>query len=207
MEGPKTALDNFLAKFNEALMFLDENTSVTKIADNQYTRGGLSEDTIFTDLRSQLFTAFSDQYTDSGGSYESMYEIGLSLDDNLNATISDSTKLENALNNNLDSVKSLLDKVMGAVDSQLGRFTGIEPSGYVHTTTPFDSTGYIRNAIKGFDGQIFQIGIDTKDMNVRLDTKQASLVAQYAEMQAQLLSLQYMQQTWSSIYGSMSRLF
>ena len=198
MEGPKTALNSFLTKFNEAVMFLDENTSVTKIADGQYTRGGLAEDTIFSDLRSQLFTAFSDQYTDSGGSYESMYEIGLSLDHNLNATISDSTKLENALNNNLDSVKSLLDKVMGAVDSQLGRFTG---------DNPLKQSGYINNAIQGFDGQIFQIGIDTKDMNVRLDTKQASLVAQYAEMQTQLLNLQYMQQTWSSIYGGMKSFF
>jgi flagellar capping protein FliD len=208
MEGPKTALNSFLTKFNEAVMFLDENTSVTKIADNQYTRGGLAEDTIFSDLRSQLFTAFSDQYTGeydigdetytNSGSYKSMYEIGLSLDDNLNVTISDSTKLENALNNDLDSVKSLLDGVMRTVDFQLGQFTG---------DNPLKQSGYINNAIKGFDGQIFQIGIDTKDMNVRLDTKQASLVAQYAEMQTQLLNLQYMQQTWSSIYGGMKSFF
>ena len=207
MEGPKTALNSFLTKFNEAVMFLDENTSVTKIADGQYTRGGLAEDTIFSDLRSQLFTAFSDQYTSytisdvpytNSGSYKSMYEIGLSLDDNLNVTISDSAKLENALNNDLDSVKSLLDGVMRTVDFQLGQFTGDNPK---------KQSGYINNAIQGFDGQIFQIGIDTKDMNVRLDTKQASLVAQYAEMQTQLLNLQYMQQTWSSIYGGMKSFF
>jgi flagellar hook-associated protein 2 len=190
MEGPKSALNSFLTKFNEVLTFLDENTSVTKIADNQYTRGGLSDDTIFSDLRGQLFTSFLAQYTNSGN-YKSLNEIGLSFDENLNASVSDTTKLEDALNNNLDSVKSLLDMVMGAVDTQLGRFTG--------------TSGYIRNAIQGFDSQIFQIGIDTKDMNVRLDTKQASLVAQYAEMQSQLLSLQYMQQTWSSLYGGMSR--
>jgi flagellar capping protein FliD len=127
-----------------------------------------------------------------------MYEIGLSLDDNLNVTISDSAKLENALNNDLDSVKSLLDGVMRTVDFQLGQFTG---------DNPLKQSGYINNAIQGFDGQIFQIGIDTKDMNVRLDTKQASLVAQYAEMQTQLLNLQYMQQTWSSIYGGMKSFF
>jgi flagellar capping protein FliD len=189
MEGPKSALDSFLTKFNEVLTFLDENTSVTKIADNQYTRGGLSDETIFSDLRSQLFTSFLTQYTNSGN-YESLNEIGLSFDENLIASVSDTTKLEDALNNNLDSVKSLLDMVMGAVDSQLGRFTG--------------TSGYIRSAIQGFDSQIFQIGIDTKDMNVRLDTKQASLVNQYAEMQSQLLSLQSMQQTWSALYGGMS---
>ena len=192
MEGPKSAIDSFLTKFNEVLTFLDENTSVTKIADNQYTRGGLADDTIFSDLRSQLFTSFLAQYTNSGN-YKSLNEIGLSFDENLIASVSDTTKLEDALNNNLDSVKSLLDMVMGAVDSQLGRFTG--------------TSGYIRSAIQEFDSQIFQIGIDTKDMNVRLDTKEASLVSQYAEMQSQLLSLQYMQQTWSSLYGSMSRLF
>jgi len=199
------------------LIFLDENTGVTKIAENQYTRGGLADDTIFSDLRSQLFSLFSAQHgttyqranrPDGGagdlislGAYKSLREIGIGLDDNLTPTVLNQDKLNTALTNNLDDVKKLFDAVMGSIDDMLGRFTGVWGD-YGSSTT-----GYITTANTSLDNVLKQLNYDITDENKRLSDKQASLVQQYAQLQSQLLSLQYMQQSWSSIYGSMGRLF
>jgi len=217
MNDANKAITDFLTKFNEMLIFLDENTGVTKIAENQYTRGGLADDTIFSDLRSQLFSLFSAQHgttyqranrPDGGtgdlitlGAYKSLREIGIGLDDNLTPTVLDQDKLNTALTNNLDDVKKLFDAVMGSIDDVLGRFTGVWGD-YGSSTT-----GYITTANTSLDTEIKQLNYDITDENQRLNDKQASLVEQYAQLQSQLLSLQYMQQSWSSIYGSTGRLF
>jgi flagellar capping protein FliD len=217
MDGANKAITDFLTKLNEMLIFLDENTGVTKIAENQYTRGGLADDTIFSDLRSQLFSLFSAQHSttyqranrpDGGagdlitlGAYKSLREIGIGLDDNLTPTVLDQDKLNTALTNNLDDVKKLFDAVMGSIDDLLGRFTGVWGD-YGSSTT-----GYITTANTNIDNEIKQLNYDIKDENQSLSDKQASLVQQYAQLQSQLLSLQYMQQSWSSIDGGMSRIF
>jgi len=217
MTDANNAITSFLTKFNEMLLFLEENTGVTKIAENQYTRGGLADDTIFSDLRSQLFSLFTAQLGSTYqranrpgggtgdlitlGAYKSLREICIGLDDNLTPTVLDQDKLDAALTNHLDDVKKLFDAIMGSIDDTLGRFTGVWGD-YGSSTT-----GYITTVNNGVDSEIRQLNYDITDENKRLSDREASLVQQYAQLQTQLLSLQYMQQSWSTIYGSTSRLY
>jgi len=217
MTDANNAITSFLTKFNEMLLFLEENTGVTKIAENQYTRGGLADDTIFSDLRSQLFSLFTAQLGSTYqranrpgggtgdlitlGAYKSLRDIGIGLDDNLTPTVLDQDKLDAALTNHLDDVKKLFDAIMGSIDDTLGRFTGVWGD-YGSSTT-----GYITTVNNGVDSEIRQLNYDITDENKRLSDREASLVQQYAQLQTQLLSLQYMQQSWSTIYGSTSRLY
>ena len=217
MTAANKAVTDFLGKFNEMMLLIDENTGVTKIADNQYTRGGLADDTIFSELRSTFFTNFSTQHSTTYqrankpgggagdvitlGAIKSLREIGIGLDDNLTPTILDQSKLDTALANQFGDVKSILDAVMGSIDDQIGRFTGVWGD-YGSSTT-----SYINTAMTNFDAEIRQTSLDITDENARLDAKEASLTQQYAELQSQLLSLQYMQQSWSTIYGSTSRMY
>lgn len=217
MEGATGAVQSFLDKFNEMLLFLEENTGITKIAENQYTRGGLADDTIFSDLRTQLFSLFSsemdatyqraNQPDGSAGDlitlglYRSLRQIGITLDDNLSASISDETALTDALTNNRDEVEALFDAIMGSIDDNLGRFTGVWGD-YGNRT---DS--YINSSVQNLTTRINEVTDDIEDEEVRLDAKEASLIQQYAQLQTQLLNLQYMQQTWSAIYGTASTLY
>ena len=217
MDSATTSVNSFLTKFNEMLLLLEENTGVTKIADNQYTRGGLADDTIFSDLRSQLFTLFSTEMDATYqrvnrpngttgdlitlGTYQSLREIGIGLDDNLTPSVFDEDLLADALAYHREDVEKLFDAVMGSIDDSLGRFTGTWGDYGSRTTS------YINSTMQGFDSEIRDVTTSIKDENLRLKDKEASLVQQYAELQTQLLNLQYMQQTWKTIYGATSTLY
>ncbi len=217
MDSATASVESFLSKMNEMLLFLEENTGVTKIAENQYTRGGLADDTIFSDLRSRLFTTLSTEMgatyqrsnTPDGrtgdlitlGDYNSLRDIGITLDENLSISITDEAALSEALTYHRDDVEKLFDAVMGALDDELGRFTG-NWGDYGSTTS-----SYLSSTVNRMSTEISEVSSDITDENERLDARQASLVLQYAQMQTQLLQLQYMQQTWSAIYGGASTLY
>jgi flagellar hook-associated protein 2 len=192
----RTALDTFISKFNEVQSYLAAKTSVDSTTVNgqtTYTRGALADDNIFSELRGDLF--YSYMANDSTGALQSLRDIGITLDDNLQASISDSTKLETALSSNFSNVKILLDQVMNSIDSKLSRFTG--------TTS---ETGYIDNALSGITGEAKDVNDEITEMNAYLAEREQYLTDQYAEIQAQLMTLSYSQQMWSSIYGTTSRL-
>ncbi len=217
MDSAKSSVENFLTKFNDMLAFLEENTGVTKIAENQYTRGGLADDTIFGSLRSQLFTLFSSEMgatyqranrpdgttgdTINLGIYNSLRDIGITLDDNLSAAVTDENKLVDALTEHRDEIEKLFDSVMGSIDDTLGRFTGTWGDYGSRTTS------YITSSTQSLGNQISEVTDSIKDENERLNSYQASLVAQYADLQNQLYQLQYMQQAWSTMYSASSSLF
>jgi flagellar hook-associated protein 2 len=188
--GARSAIDDFIAKFNAVTAYLAEKTSVTSTgggATGTYTRGALADESVFSDLRSSLFDKFMSNHS-TGRAYTGLREIGLTLDDNLSASASDSTKLENALNTNLADVEALMDQVMGAMDSILGRFTG--DSG---------QDGYLDSAKDSYSSQLTEIDGQISDMNVRLAEREQYLTEQYAQLQATLVSLTYSQQMWASI--------
>ena len=190
----RSAIDAFVLKFNEVQSFIDAKTSVTKVEDGEkptYTRGPLADDSSISDLRTSLFNAFYSQA--SSGTYKLLSEIGITINDSLQISVSDSTKLENALNNNLDGVKTLMDQVMGRLDTTLANYVG---SG--------DNKGYVGNMLTSIDSQLKDIGTDITDLTARLADRSNALTDQYAALQAQLLEMSYAQQSWSAIYSSFS---
>lgn len=196
MSTARTAVETFVKQFNDIQTYLQAKTAVSAVNDGQtltYTRGTLADDYTFSSLRSELFSTFMTSSTNSGA-YKNLRNIGLSINDNLQATISDPDKLDDALENNLDDVVSLLDGMMTKFDTQLERFTG-------------SSTGYLNQAMESIDRQISDLNDDISNTETRLEEKQSSLIDQYGALQTQLLTLSYMQQSWSSIYNSTMNLY
>jgi flagellar capping protein FliD len=128
------------------------------------------------------------------GDIEDLREIGLTIDDNLQATITDRAKLDAALNSNLGNVKSLLDQVMAKIDGKLSRFTG--------TTS---EKGYLNSVTSSISSEVTEIDDNISNMNTYLVEREQTLTNQYAALQAQLLTMQYTQRIWSGIYGSVGR--
>lgn len=196
ISGVREAIEAFIEKFNAVQIYLESKTSLASVNSGEnvtYVRGTLSSDTVFSDLRTDLFSRFM-AITPNSGIYESLYEIGLTIDSSLTATISDADKLNEALENHLEDVASLLDAVMANLDTTLSRFTGA-------------TSGYIDRALDSFDEQIADLESDIQEESTRLDEKEVSLALQFAGMQAQLMNLSYMQQIWSGIYGNVNRLY
>jgi len=179
----REAVNTFVEKFNDLLTYLEGKMAITKVSDKTYTRGALANDSAFSDLRSNLFSAFMQQT--ATGTFGSLLEVGLTINDSLRAEVSDSSKLEAAMTENMPALVEVMDTVMSNLTSQLERFTG--------------TGGYITQSINTFDTQIVELGGSITDLTTRLNDREVSLVQQFGEMQAQLLTLTYQQQMMASI--------
>lgn len=194
----KAAVQTFLDKFNAVVSYLEAKTAVTSTTTNSgvtYTRGTLADDNVFSELRMRLFSMFMQSYTNSSA-YQSLRDIGLTIDENLQATIVDSDKLESVLNSDLSGLQTLMDSVMEEFDTTLGRFTGVR-----------STSDYLDDAVSNLDNEIADINNDISEMNEYLSQREQYLTDQYAQIQSQLLLLQYTQQMWASIYNSSVSLY
>jgi flagellar hook-associated protein 2 len=190
----RTAIEAFVDKFNSVQDYLNHQTAVTSTVLNgvkTYSRGPLAGEGLFGDLRGDLFTRFLADGP-AGGAFASLRSIGITLDDNLRATISDGDALDAALSANLTDARALFENVAGGIDSLLGGFTGA-------------TGGYLKTVLQSMETQLAETDVAIADLNVRLAERQQSLIDQFGQMQALLIQMSYQQQQWSSIYGSFSQ--
>lgn len=187
----RSAVEAFAKKFNEVVEYLEDKTAITKQGDT-YTRGALANDTVFGELRYKLLSLVMQRHESLSG-YKSLSEVGVTLDSNLRLSLTDPSRFETAMRQNPQAVREVFDAVMGAVSAELDRFNG--------------GSGYLTQSLSLLDRQIGDLGSDITRFQTYLADREAMLNQQYAEIQAQLISLAYAQQTWASIYGSVNRLF
>ncbi len=187
--GSRNAVNDFISKFNTLQSYLGAKIAVTKQADNTYKRGALSNDSMFISLRNDLFSMVGRNTTNTGN-FKNLREIGLTLDDNLQLKLSDPDQLDTALKSNYSGVTALLDAVMGQIDVKLGRYTG--------------ANSYVSTTIAAVEKQSAHLDDQIASMNQRLDARRVTLTDQYAQLQQQLILMQYTQAMMSTIYGSVN---
>ncbi|MBP7690310.1 MAG: flagellar filament capping protein FliD [Anaerolineales bacterium] len=189
----RSAIDAFITKFNDNQTYLEVKTALTATTENgktTYTRGVLAQDTVFRDLRDQLFSYVMADAANAGA-YQNLRDIGITLDDNLKVTVSDSTKLEAALTTHLSDVQALFEAAGSKFDTLLGSFTGV-------------TTGYIDSAVSQMTSQLNETEADISGLSTRLVDREQSLVDQYAGIQALLIQMTYQKNQWASIYSGYS---
>lgn len=188
----KTAINTFITNFNAVQTYIGTNIALTKNSDGTYTRGALSGDQGIISLRSSLFNLVSNLDT-TGSVFKSLSDIGITVDSNLTMAITNSTKLENALNNNYSDVISTMDRVMKSVTSKLDKYTG--------------TTSYVDQLIKANATKTINVGTSIISLNKRLDAREQVLIKYYADMQSQMDSITNTQSTnnaWiTSLYASL----
>jgi len=194
LSSAKSAITTFIEKFNAVVSYLEQKTSVTSIDSTTFTRGALADDMAFSELRLRLLSMFMNAYSNASA-YSRLSDLGLSLNDSLQAAITDQTKLEQALTNDLSGVQTFLNEVMQAFDVELGRFTGTR-----------SATSYVNEAVSLLNSQMGDLNAEITRMNTYLSERELYLNDQYAQIQAQLINLTYMRQMWASIYGTVNQL-
>ncbi|PWH19894.1 MAG: hypothetical protein DDG59_01650 [Anaerolineae bacterium] len=194
LSSAKSAITTFIEKFNAVVSYLEQKTSVTSIDSTTFTRGALADDMAFSELRLRLLSMFMNAYSNASA-YSRLSDLGLSLNDSLQAAITDQAKLEQALTNDLSGVQTFLNEVMQAFDVELGRFTGTR-----------SATSYVNEAVSLLNSQMGDLNAEITRMNTYLSERELYLNDQYAQIQAQLINLTYMRQMWASIYGTVNQL-
>ena len=143
---------------------------------------------MFTSLRMNLVQTINTSITNSG-SYKRLNDIGITMDDNFNLSISDSSKFTKALSDDRQSVTSLVDALMTKLESKVTRYEG--------------TSGYVNILNKSIAKQITSTTEAITAMNEKLSKKEDSLKTQYASVQATLEMMSYEQSMMTTIYNAL----
>ena len=189
MTNEKNVLNTFIKSFNSTASYLSAKQATVKQADGTYKRGWLAATMSFSTCAWSLSRMVNGSVVNSG-SLKNLSEIGITLNDDMQLSISDTRKLESALTNDRQNVTALMDALMTKLDSKLSGFTG--------------TSGYVVMQQKSIDLQITQTNLSITQMNERLTAREAALQQQYAEYQAQLLTMSIPRRQMSAMYGDYS---
>ncbi len=176
----KSALQDFLTKFNGLQTYITQKMAVTKKADGTYERATLAGDSMLSSLKMDLGRMMTTSYTNAG-TFTNLRQIGITMNETGQMTISDSSKLDNLLASDFNNVKLLLDAVMTGALNKINRFSG--------------TSSYVDTAIKAVEREADNVGKQITTMNERLAKKESQLFDQFAAAQSTLESLSYQQQT------------
>ena len=185
----RTAINSFISGFNALQTYLSSKLSVTKNADDTYTRGALSGDTSLSSLRYSLLSMFT-KYDATGGLYKSMTELGITAIDSTTIGVTNEGKLTEALASHYSEVTDLFDRVMSNINTSLSKYSGTK--------------AYVDQMITSNEDQSENVSDQIDTWNTRLEQRKAYLTKQYVEVQAQMTLLSYQQQTNSSWISSLS---
>ncbi|MAT41523.1 MAG: hypothetical protein CL609_04210 [Anaerolineaceae bacterium] len=186
-DSNKKQITGFIGEFNKLTKYLTDKIATTKKADDTYTRGALAGDMVFSSLRYDLLRLPSSSFSTSG-SLSRLRDIGITMDKDLKLEISDSSKLETALLNNREDVVSLLDAAMNQMNTKVSRFLG--------------TSGYLTTKSNAADRELENTKDRITTLEGRLTKREAFLYQQYAEMQAQIMTMTYQSQQFGAMYGS-----
>jgi len=184
---------DWLNKVNSLNTYLADKTGVTgdgsTTATAKYTRGVLADDYSYTTLRSDLIDDLTNRYSGlPAGSATTLAQIGITLDENLQMTISDTSKFDTALTNDSAGVKALLAKVADRMTLTLNGMTDA-------------TSGTLTSSKKAITDEISNINDQITFMEERLTDRESALRDQYAVLQSQVIGNIYLQQQLSSFGG------
>jgi len=107
----QSKINDFLTKFNAVTQYIKDKTGL-----DAYTkaRGVFAGNTTFASLKSQLYKKLSEQVTGlTSGNPDYLSKIGITLDSYLKASLSDTTKFNNAISANSQAVQDLFNSTNG----------------------------------------------------------------------------------------------
>ncbi len=186
-DSNKKQISGFIGEFNKLTKYLTDKIATTKKADDTYSRGALAGDMVFSSLRYDLLRLPGAGFANSGN-LSRLRDIGITMNDDLKLEISDSSKLEAALLTNRSSVVSLLDAAMNQIDTKVSRFLG--------------TSGYLTTKSNAADRELKNTKDRITTIEGRLSKREEFLYQQYAEMQAQIMTMTYQSQQFGAMFGS-----
>ena len=185
----KTKIDDFISKFNDAYLYLRNNLTSTATA-----RGSLIGDSTATSLQSMFSSvAISAVSGIPSDQINTLYKLGISFNTTSGLSITDSSLLDNALNNKPDQVAALFNSTNGIAKTLTDRITP-----YLGTT------GYLTTRKDSFSSTITAINDTGTSIQTKIDKSAEALRNRYLKMQAQLQQILNLQSSFSSYYSTLS---
>lgn len=168
-------ISDFFDKFNSVTSYIKDKSSVNITAK---TRGPLAGNTTFTSLRAQLLQKFTEQVTGlTGGDPDYLSKIGITLSSGSSASLSNTSKFNDAVASNSKAVENLFNSTNGIarkIESLLKPY--VESSSSVRGSIIDETKTVLSNRITALDGRI-------KRMEERMAIKERLYSQQLYKMQ------------------------
>ncbi len=187
----KKNIENFISKFNNILEFVKTNSEIDM---DTYTRGALTGETVFRDVRFSLINIATSTLTNiTEGDPSTLVAIGIEFDEDMNLSIEDSDLLEEYLENDSQAVQNLFNSTDG-IATRVAEL--IEP--YLETD------GIIDVSKEGIESQIESIDNNIERQEERLDRLEEYYIEKYAALQNTYNAVIQQQSLMDSILSSVA---
>ncbi|HLC43283.1 MAG TPA: flagellar filament capping protein FliD [Methylomirabilota bacterium] len=185
----KTKVNDFIAKYNEVVTYLNDKLKVDAQAK---VRGDLVGQTAYSSLRMNLRSMMASAVSSvTAGNPQTLSEIGITADSSGLLSISDGTKFDSALTTDVRKVSDLFNSSNGVA-------TKLETllDGYVNTG------GVVEGSKNSVTTQISNINARIDRMEERLALREASLRKQFSQLQEVLNRILQQQSFLQGMLGS-----
>lgn len=171
-------IKEFISNFNNTYTYIKNNSYSSGDKDS---RGAFVGDSTARSLMS-TFTSLGIGKVDGlqDGNFSYLSEVGITFDPAGGLSISDSSKLETALEENSDQVADLFSSTNGIANTlydTLENYLGVD--------------GSISNLIESYDNNVSYYNKKIESMNTSIDKNADILRGQYESLQLQLMTLTY----------------
>lgn len=187
-DAVKKEVENFIAKYNDVLIYIQSKSTVDGEAD---VRGDLAGDSTFRGLRFELR---NDVALQVGGQPAdgptSITDLGITIEKDGTLKLSDADKLVAAVQSDAGAVESLFsgaDGIAARLKSRIDRFVGVK--------------GIINGRIDSIDSNIKRIKNRISSWDDRLLRREDQLRMQFARLQESMATLQGQQQSMMMFFG------
>ena len=110
----KATVNSFIDQYNSVLEYLYSTTRTTQTGDEKFETAVLSEEYFYKDLTWKLRELMAEEVTTvTNTNYELLFNIGITADTKGKLSISDSSKFENALSEDITNVSDLFNTSEG----------------------------------------------------------------------------------------------
>jgi len=179
--GVRTAFDTFVTAYNDVVKFIKDRSSIVGTGANKQT-GLFYGDQSVQQLSRELRTMLSSGVDGQSPGLSSLGSLGVGTTSQAaDLSVYDGSKLESALRNNLNGVKSLLTDSTSGVMTRFKTFVKAQATG---------SNGLVGTKSNSLSDRIELMDITIDRENRKISNEEKSLRAQFAAMEKATSSLQ-----------------
>ena len=190
----KAAITNFVTQYNAAQKYIDSQTASTTDAQGKVTAGTLTGDLDANNMETQLRRMAGSQPAGLTGAFSTLNGLGIVTNGNDNTiSLADTTQLDTALANNLDSVKALF------ADTTSGLATTMS----TYLDTLIGDNGFIGTKQANLTKQSADIDTSIAAMERRITDDQTRLTNEFVAMETAQAKIKQ-QATYLTQFGSTS---
>ncbi len=172
----RSKIDDFISKFNDVYTYIKGKSTTDS---NSGTRGiFVSESSATSILSSLTFNSYQQISGIPDGEISFLSQIGITFNPQTGLSISDDSKLTDALNNKIDQVENLFNSSSGIANKL-----------YNSITVYLGTDGIISNLQNSYNSNIKSISDKIDSLNLRIDKNAEALRNRYQQLQSQLAAL------------------